>query len=442
MRPSHHKIALNSLLLAAVILLIEGALQLGALLSPRLEGILLPARKPPLYLPDPDLGHRPNPRFPDHDRKGFRNAVVPAHTDIVALGDSQTYGISIPREKAWPQQFAALSGRSVYSMAFGGYGPGHSLLLMPEALKLKPTVIIEALYSGNDLYDCFSLVYYKGKLPAFRSADRAVLLSMRSAEERESMEYASYRHGGRLNGDIPPLPVANFSPLPALPVKQANAPKQETVQQPSGKPSAVRVFFAERAALYGLLRAIKQILTTPAAPAVPAATPDWDTVAKDAEKQPDVYQPFVGKHGRTVFMPRYRTLALDMGDPRIREGFRIAMASIGEADAMAKSRNIVYIVLGIPTTEYVFADEVKATKWRSRDYEELVRHEQRFWKDVKAYLTTKSIPFIDALPALQRQIEQSPQPYPMDANGHPNEFGYRAIAGLIADSLRKDGLFH
>ena len=38
-------------------------------------------------IPDAKLGARPNPGFPGHDRRGFRNPEVPASADVVALGD-------------------------------------------------------------------------------------------------------------------------------------------------------------------------------------------------------------------------------------------------------------------------------------------------------------------------------------------------------------------
>ena len=43
-------------------------------------------------LPDAVLGRRLNPDYPSHDRDGFRNAEVLQQAEIVAIGDSQTYG--------------------------------------------------------------------------------------------------------------------------------------------------------------------------------------------------------------------------------------------------------------------------------------------------------------------------------------------------------------
>ena len=44
-------------------------------------------------------------------------------------------------------------------MAWGGWGPVHSLILLDEAISLHPKIIIEAFYAGNDLFDAFNIVY-------------------------------------------------------------------------------------------------------------------------------------------------------------------------------------------------------------------------------------------------------------------------------------------
>jgi lysophospholipase L1-like esterase len=73
---------------------------------------------------DPILGYRIAPYTTGHDALGFRNAHVPERVDVVAVGDSQTYGVSATRENSWPQQLGRLLGQSVYNMALGGYGSG------------------------------------------------------------------------------------------------------------------------------------------------------------------------------------------------------------------------------------------------------------------------------------------------------------------------------
>ena len=69
-----------------------------------------------IMLPDPVIGFRGNPGFPGHDRLGFNNAFVPEQADLVAVGDSLTYGVigspdldyrvPISSSQSWPA-FAA-----------------------------------------------------------------------------------------------------------------------------------------------------------------------------------------------------------------------------------------------------------------------------------------------------------------------------------------------
>ena len=69
---------------------------------------------------DPVLGRRIQPLTTGHDALGFRNREVPQHADIVAIGDSNTYGVSAPREGSWPHQLSGLLGEPVYNMGLGG----------------------------------------------------------------------------------------------------------------------------------------------------------------------------------------------------------------------------------------------------------------------------------------------------------------------------------
>jgi len=86
----------------------------------------------PVY--DARVGFRPNPLDPDHDARGWRNSSALSRADIVVFGDSQTYGLYVPRDAAWPQRLGYFLHRDVYQMAFNGYGPAHYVPLLDEAL--------------------------------------------------------------------------------------------------------------------------------------------------------------------------------------------------------------------------------------------------------------------------------------------------------------------
>ena len=100
--------------LLGTIVACEAVLQLAAGVSLRVAHEMSPAHHlafikpdlPSVMISDPILRHRGNPDHPAHDRLGFHNETVPRHIDVVALGDSQTYGPIGKSGEAWPAVLA------------------------------------------------------------------------------------------------------------------------------------------------------------------------------------------------------------------------------------------------------------------------------------------------------------------------------------------------
>lgn len=152
------------------IIIVESSLHIASLISSDVTRFLKsPWASANVY--NARLGSRPNPLYMEHDKKGFRNLKVPSKADIIALGDSQTYGNGVDREEAWPSQLQSMTHKTVYNMSFGGYGPGHYLQLWDEALTLKPDTVMVAFYAGNDLFDSFDIVYRWGQLSELKNKD-------------------------------------------------------------------------------------------------------------------------------------------------------------------------------------------------------------------------------------------------------------------------------
>src|SRR6266849_3452406 len=110
---------------------------------------------------DKVLGAVPSPSaLAGFDRWGFRNRKVPETVDIVAVGDSHTYGNTAKMDESWPYVLGRLTGRQVYNMGLGGYGPNQYFQLSnSKALSLKPGMIIWGLYLGDDFENAFSITY-------------------------------------------------------------------------------------------------------------------------------------------------------------------------------------------------------------------------------------------------------------------------------------------
>ena len=388
-----------------LVLLVIGFLEitLGLLpfVSPRVDRLLTPLWAPPI-VPDARLGHRPNPAYPGHDRKGFRNLEVPAKAHSVALGDSQTYGTNVKPEDAWPRQLESLTGKTVYSMAYGGYGPTHSLVLWDEAVALSPTIVIETFYAGNDLFDSFDLVYNHGQLPELKSFDPQLRASVREAEQSEPI---AQRVSRMFQMEATTVTREGFSP---------------------------RRLLAQHSKIYGLLRSAWYESTRLVNK--PNNTPQekWARAKAFAEVHPAYCQVFSDGQFKTVFTSEYRLSALDLGDPRIAEGLQISLRAIQRMHEFADTRNIRFFVVLIPTKEAVFCQ-----LWQnpSLSFRSLTENEERVWRITKDFLEHNGIEYLDSLPALREQLATGIQPYQVSHDGHPNEHGHKAIAKLVAARL-------
>ena len=96
------------------------------------------------------LGSRLPPKSSGHEEWGFRNRKVPSSADIVAIGDSHTYGNTAKMTESWPFVLGKLTGGDVYNLGMGGYGPNqYYYLLKTKALGLKPKVILGGLIRIN-----------------------------------------------------------------------------------------------------------------------------------------------------------------------------------------------------------------------------------------------------------------------------------------------------
>jgi lysophospholipase L1-like esterase len=387
------------LVLGVVIGILEITLGLLAFVSPRVDWLLSFER----VIPDARLGYRPKPGVPGHDRNGFRNQEVPDKAAIVALGDSQTYGTGVAPEDAWPRQLESMLGKTVYSMAYGGYGPTHSLVLWDEAVALLPKIVIEAFYVGNDLFDSFSLVYNQGQLTDLESPDPRLQASVREAELSEPI-------AKRVTRMYSMAPVA------------------------TEKATAVTLYrlLAQHSRLYGLLhraqyesmRLIDKPTNTP--------QEQWEAAKAFAEAHPTYCQMFSNGQFKTIFTSEYRISALDLGDPRILEGLQISLRAMQRMHELAASRNIRFIIVLIPTKETVFRQFGENS---AMSYRRAIESEERVWQSTKDFLVRNSIEYLDALPALREQLMTGVQPYQVSHDGHPNEHGHAAIAKLVAAHL-------
>ncbi len=394
------KLCFSIVLAALVIAAIEVVLRVAAIVSPTVDLLLSTADTQTVL--DSRLGYRPHPAVSGHDRNGFRNPEVPAASDIVALGDSQTYGTGVEPSSAWPRKLETLTGKSVYGMAYGGYGPVHSLILWPEAVKLEPQIVLHGFYAGNDYFDSYNLVYNLGQFPELKTSDLRLQEEIR---ETESVEPITTKINKLLN---------------------AGEPKNEV--------SAARLFLSNNLKIYGLLRQIGNISTIISDANASKLTSDeeWANAKAFADAHSQYCQKFDDGQFRTIFTSEYRLAGVDLNDPRIAEGLQISLRAIKMINERARERNIRYVVMMIPSRENVFSELWKNS---TNNYRLVIENEERSRQITKEFLDYNGIEYLDLLQDLKGEFAKGAQPYFVSADGHPNEAGHEAIAKCAAEHI-------
>jgi hypothetical protein len=379
------------------LLFCEGALQLTVAHSRKIDDLLSPAWTRRLNLADSVLVWRGNPKWFDHDSRGFRNPSALDRADVVMLGDSHTYGLRVARSESWP----SLVGKEwlTYNMAFGGWGPGQAYLELRPALALHPRLIVFGLYLGNDFFDAFWVASRRSELRRF--IPTALADTTASLEARR--------------------PIATQAEhLFAL-------SDESTEDSQAGTVWSLRRFLSEHSRLYGLARAVHGAMNQkPESPILLSQNLDQALAAvrPDQRKTLVVYR---GADWQGLLTPAYRNLILDDGDPRIRAGIIATTGMVSEMDSLCRLAGAKFLVVLLPTKESVFAPRIPPAE-RTPSLDSLVENERRGRAELTASLDRKGIAWLDVL----SDLRASPaQPYFPDADGHPDQVGHQIIAQAV-----------
>ncbi|MGC4097228.1 MAG: hypothetical protein QM706_08945 [Nitrospira sp.] len=85
---------------------------------------------------------------------------MPPAADVVAIGDSHTYGNTAAMSDAWPSITARQTGFLVYNLGMGGYGPNqYYYLLTTKGFRLHPKWVLCGLYMGDDFENAFMITH-------------------------------------------------------------------------------------------------------------------------------------------------------------------------------------------------------------------------------------------------------------------------------------------
>lgn len=395
LRVSRKRLAFVLVMVTGVGLVSEAALWIACASSDDVDRLLSTDRRPagiPATLPDPRLGVRGNPAHPEHDAHGYRNPAVPEHAEIVALGDSQTYGSGVAPDEAWPRRLADLTGHSTYGIAHGAWGPAHGLLVWDQVADLEPDVVIEALYWGNDLFDVFDMVWARGVLPELGSAAADLGDRLAELEEEEPLAGRALRITGALH---------------------AAARSREGLR---------------RSKLFGLYRRLRGEIARRRR----TADDEWrlECARTRRDRNGEVFE---ARGLRTVFTPRYRLVGLDRKDARIVAAHRAALEALRRLESRAGESGSRFVVALVPTKEAAFSGIVADP---TPAFRRMVTQERAWNDETAAWLTANGIDYVDLRPALAASIANGVNPYFESRDGHPNATGHEIIARTLAARLK------
>lgn len=336
---------------------------------------------------DPVLGMTIAPDSAGFDSWGFRNPAVPETVDVVALGDSHTFGNTAKMDDAWPRVVERESGLSVYNLGVGGYGPNQYYeLLTTRALSLHPKYILCGLYMGDDFENAFSITYGLDHWEFLRTGDR-----------------------GPVNADI-----------------WGDA-------EPPGPLKVVRNWMSRNSMVYRLvvhgpvLSGLKERL-------------QFTQVDGDADPSVTTLEN-EERNIKEAFRPVRVAAGLDQRRPEVKEGMRITFHLLKEMDQLYRENGCSFAVVIIPTKETVFAEYfADSPKWHLKDtVESVIKNERAARQEVVAALDEAGIPYVDALPALRQAVHREIY-YRGPADMHPNANGYQII-GTVAAGLFRSSSF-
>jgi hypothetical protein len=331
---------------------------------------------------DPVLGRRLAPGSAGFDAWGFRNGKVPATAEVVAIGDSHTYGNCAQMQESWPHVLGRLTGQAVYNLGLGGYGPNQYYhLFRTKALGLKPRTIICGLYMGDDFENAFLITY--------------------------GLDHWAY--------------------LRELPADKVDFDIWEAPESPTWH-RRIRIWLSRHSVIYKLLfhgplaGGFKRRMQIQNAERLyPAAT---SLVIEE-------------KNICEAFLPTGIARRLDQQSAGVREGMRITFKLLQEMNTTCLQSNIQFIVTVIPTKEMVFSEylEHKPKLHLGDIIDRVIRNERIAREAMFKVFDESSICYVDTLPALKQAVGQ--ELYARTATDmHPNKNGYRIIAEAVAQKLK------
>lgn len=318
------------------------------------------------------LGYIMDTEMDGIDKHGFRNGPL-SSIDVVALGDSNTYGFNVSSNESWPKLLGKELKKNVYNFGVGGYGILQYKYLLHKAISLNTKVIILGLYLPNDLNDVCKLL----------SSNQYWSLELRDIQIDSSR---------------------------CLHAKQYSPPKQN-------RKVTIKSWFKENLATASILSQIKFHLS------LLKKVEDNDIMNGIVinEKELKTIIKFDRIHAHKKYM--------DLTKPNIELGYEMLLSFLLEAKKQTEINNIRFGVVFIPSKERVFYSYLMKKNYDlPAEYHELVLNENELKRRVTKNLKKIRVDFTDTLPEMENALLKYGQIYPLRDEGHPLAIGYQIYA--------------
>ena len=355
---------------------------------------------------DPRLGYAMPSNAFGHDANGFRNANVHVRPDIVVLGDSWTWGVNAKRRQAWPARLATMTGRRVYNMGMGGFGPPQYWHLAGLAKRFAPQLVLIGLYTGNDIADAANIVYTLDAYNEFRKPGHVNLGTAAAITQKlTSMRKKTESQKARIMAEYARNHVSGWFLL-------------------LHRYSAVGRLLARAGMLPGLKLEEVEIY---AEKSLAKSNPAYSIVIDDGRL-------------RTILHPAERFLPLNLDDPHISEGLALTKHFLRRIKILLREDDIKIMVLLLPSKELAFADIILTNGQRANEtYANAMRMESTIRKELQHFLKEQNIAVADSLPIMREFLIRGVQIFPKDSESHPNPIGYDLIAKIVHKKLLELG---
>jgi len=344
---------------------------------------------------DPRLQVRILPNAPGHDERGFRNHGQVESADVVAIGDSQTWGINVSRSEAWPSVLSVMGNVRVYSMSLGGWGPLQYSLLAGDALALNPKAILIGIYLGNDIFDSCNHVYGTDSYTKYRRSD-------------EPYAPALAKLLGRLEA------TNGYARVDDAHKRLAAMGRIPRMWQGLARRSLI----------------VQVLMTRGLLPAVPSVDELYLIADRAwAQDHPETAAVYENGNRSTVLTFGYRGVAVDLQNACIRDGVRITKEVFRALKSVSADSGTQIGIVLIPTKEEVYAGfDPSLQKRLSRSFSDLSMNENVIKGELLDYCKMLGLECVDAAVRMVEAAKNGIMLYRQDSDGHPIAAGYRQIA--------------